>query len=161
VGDVDKNLLKYKGNEELLFRNLAKKYNLDPTIFGLSPTPPASAAPFGQPSASGGFGQTSQPFASPSTPGFGQTSTLGGVSATFASLSPAPAFGSPSPIGGGQSTFGSMAQSRTQQTTPFGGSGMQQTGGFGLLSSGSSFGGGGAFGGGAAQVGNPFGAPRR
>jgi hypothetical protein len=161
VGDVDKNLLKYKGNEELLFRNLAKKYNLDPTIFGLSPTPPASSAPFGQPSASGGFGQTSQPFASPSTPGFGQTSTLGGGSATFGSLSPAPAFGSPSPIGGGQATFGSMAQSRTQQTTPFGGSGMQQTGGFGSLSSGSSFGGGGAFGGGAAPGGNPFGAPRR
>ena len=167
LGEVDKVLLKYKGNEEQLFRNLARKYNLDPTIFGLSPTPPASAAPFGQASTSGGFGQTSQPFGAPSTPGFGQTSSLsGGGSAAFGSPSPAPAFGSPSAIGGGQSTFGSMAQQPgTQQTTPFGGSGMQQAGGFGSLSSGSTsgFGGGGAFGGGAAPSAsaNPFGAPRR
>ena len=91
LGEVDKVLLKYKGNEEQLFRNLARKYNLDPTIFGLSPTPPASAVPFGQPSTSGGFGQTSQPFGTPSTPGFGQTSSLGGGSVslwfTFSSTS--------------------------------------------------------------------------
>lgn len=163
LGEVDKVLVKYKGNEEHLFRNLAKKYNVDPTLFGLSSNPPAAAAaPFGQPSTSGGgFGQTT-PFGGASPSGFGQPSSLGAGNATFGSPSPAPAaFGSPSAIGGGQSTFGSLSQPGTQQTTPFGGSGMQQSGGFGSLSSGytGGFGGGGAFGGGAPA--NPFGAPRR
>lgn len=158
LGEVDKVLVKYKGNEDVMFRNLAKKYNLDPSMFGLPPSPRAPAS-FGQPSTpSVGFGQGSQPFGGSSTPGFGQPSSLG-ASSTFGS--PSPAFGSPSAIGGGQpSTFGSLSQPGTQQTMPFGGA-MQQTGGFGSLSSSSTvgFGGGAAFGGGTPP--NPFGAPRR
>jgi len=44
VNDVEKLLNKYKGNEEQMFRNLALKYNLKPTEFGLNDgTTPLSA----------------------------------------------------------------------------------------------------------------------
>jgi hypothetical protein len=46
VNEVDKVLAKYAGNEEQMFLNLAKKYNKDPSIFGIttqaSKTTPAS-----------------------------------------------------------------------------------------------------------------------
>lgn len=35
LGDVDKTLAKYASNEEKLFLNLARRYNVDPSIFGV------------------------------------------------------------------------------------------------------------------------------
>jgi hypothetical protein len=91
VAEVDKFLNKYLGNEELMFRNLAKKYQLDPSVFGLTPAP---AAGFGSP----------QPGASPG--GFGQSSVLGGGS-TFGG---GPGMGgSPSPFGGQSGGFGQQS----------------------------------------------------
>eukprot|EP00978_Attheya_sp_CCMP212_P039637 scaffold207977_cov55-Attheya_sp.AAC.1 len=140
VSEVDKLLAKYKNKEEHLFINLAKKYNLDPSMFGVSHAPAAQATPaFGPPStgaASSGFGQPStfgqnaggfgggmtpapSPFGAPASTGFGKSSTLG-ASSTFGSPSAmgGSAFGSTSTPGGG---FGSFA---TAGATPgFGGSG--------------------------------------
>jgi hypothetical protein len=122
LAEIDKVLAKYQGNEELLFRNLCKKYNLDPSAFGLPAAPAvggfggsaSSIAPspvgFGQPSALGGFGQT--------------PATLGGGGGAFGSPAappantgygaapPSSAFGGSSPAAGfGASGFGSLAQS--------------------------------------------------
>ena len=148
VSEVDKLLQKYSGNEEQMFRNLAKKYGLDPSVFGVSAGPPALS------STPGGFGSPSG--------GFGQQSMLGGggMSSTFGGASP---FGSGNASG---STFG--------QSTPFGASSISSAGsqGFGALaqSSGpSAFGAGapssgfGSIGGGGGAFGgaSPFGAPRR
>ena len=148
VSEVDKLLQKYSGNEEQMFRNLAKKYGLDPSVFGVSAGPPALS------STPGGFGSPSG--------GFGQQSMLGGggMSSTFGGASP---FGSGNASG---NTFG--------QSTPFGASSMYSAGsqGFGALaqSSGpSAFGAGapssgfGSIGGGGGAFGgaSPFGAPRR
>jgi len=151
LGEVDKVLTKYKGNEEQLFRNLAKKYKLDASAFGLPPAPAAggfgSPAPaktaFGQASTlggtggfggSGGFGQTPQM-------GFGSTNTGSGMT-----------FGSGMSSAQGTSSFGSLAQAPSP--SPFGSSSM--SGGFGSPSPGfgatSSMGFGGS---------TPFGAPRR
>lgn len=162
LGEIDKVLAKYQGKEEQLFRNLAKKYQLDPSVFGLS-SAPASAA-FGSPSSaptmfgqasnlSGGaspFGQSTS-FGQPSTMGFG---TAGGAS-------PGHTFGSG--IGASQagSSFGSLAQAPTP--SPFGapasggfGSPAPASGGFGApapaFGATSSMGFGGS---------SPFGAPRR
>jgi len=81
VSEVDKLLVKYAGKEEQMFRNLAKKYNVDPTLFGLK----SAASSFGQ---SGGLG---------SPVPFGHTSG--------SSVSNAGSFGS-----GPQGGFGSFAQ---------------------------------------------------
>jgi len=153
LGEVDKVLTKYKGKEEQLFRNLAKKYNLDASAFGLPPAPAASGfgspAPgptaFGQASTlggtstfggSGGFGQTSQM-------GFGSTSNTGSGTA----------FGSGMSSAQGTSSFGSLAQAPSP--SPFG-SAPAMGGGFGSPAPGfgatSSMGFGGN---------TPFGAPRR
>lgn len=70
ISEVDKVLAKYAGNEEHLLRNLAKKYNLDPSYFGLTTT---SVPVFGSTS---GVGQ-SQPF--------GQTNQSSGGTAAFGS----------------------------------------------------------------------------
>lgn len=172
MSDVDMVLQKYKGQEEKLFRNLAHKYNVDPSWFGLGPAPsPApSMGGFGQASVLGGGsvfgGGTPAPapaFGSPS--GLGSNSTFSGgfgsisapLSGGFGGSTPAPAFGNPSPFGGNAAGggFGSLAQ--------------QGGGGFGASSSGG-FGGpspfgvpkGGVFGGGGNDFGgSPFGAPRR
>jgi len=98
--DIDKLLTKYQGNDEALFRNLAKKYNIDPTRFGLSaaaPPAPTFGSSFGQASPLGGgpspFGGNTASVATPST-------SAGGGFAQFAGSTPS--FG-----GGG---FGSLAQ---------------------------------------------------
>jgi hypothetical protein len=58
LSEVDKLLAKYQGKEENMFRNLAKKYNMDPSVFGLSSTPTNSfsVAPSGIAASIGGFG---------------------------------------------------------------------------------------------------------
>ena len=164
LGEIDKVLQKYQGNEDQLFRNLAKKYNLDPSVFGLS-------------TAAAGFGGSS--------PGFGQPSSLGGStmfgsggnvtstgSSAFGSSSTGSGFGQPSTLGGGipssgfgsttvgvfsatnTSSFGSLAQS----PAPFGGATQQaQSGGFGSTFGGNAHNPVGGFG---AQS-SPFGGPRR
>jgi hypothetical protein len=172
LGEIDKVLAKYQGKEEQLFRNLAKKYQLDPSVFGISSAPPAagfgSPAPgptsFGQASTLGGgaspFGQST---------GFGQPSKMGFGAAGGASSGHT--FGSG--IGGGQgaSSFGSLAQAPSP--SPFG---APASGGFGAPAPASGgFGApapaGGGFGAPAPAFGatssmgfggsSPFGAPRR
>eukprot|EP00555_Chaetoceros_dichaeta_P015495 CAMPEP_0198274958 /NCGR_PEP_ID=MMETSP1447-20131203/62563_1 /TAXON_ID=420782 /ORGANISM="Chaetoceros dichaeta, Strain CCMP1751" /LENGTH=767 /DNA_ID=CAMNT_0043969465 /DNA_START=233 /DNA_END=2536 /DNA_ORIENTATION=+ len=128
VSEVDKVLVKYAGQEEQMFRNLAKKYNVDPTLFGLNSAAAGSfgqsgglgsPSPFGQTSGltgttAGGFGSQSQggfgnSFAQPGhvTGGFASlaatsptpASNTGGFS-PFNVASPAPpTFGSPTPFG--------------------------------------------------------------
>jgi hypothetical protein len=123
-----------QGREEEMFRNLAKKYSLDPTIFGLSPTPVAllsasqagiatTSLSFGQPTPLGSgssFGMVSPASSSygSSFGGFGQTFGSAGQStagnASFGGLASAPV----------QSGFGAMtspSQSAFGMTTPFGG----------------------------------------
>ena len=143
VSDVDKLLAKYSGKEDQMFRNLAKKYNLDPSVFGVSAGAPAPSPGFGSPSATPAFGQSSAmgtgatPFGQ-SSGGFGQPSTFGG--------GPKPSgttFGSGMTSSFGSSGFGSLAQS---SPSPFGGG---QSSGFGAPAP--------AFGSGSS----PFGAPRR
>jgi len=147
VAEVDKLLAKYSGKEEQMFRNLAKKYQLDPSVFGIAPGAPTSTSGFGSPAATPGFGQPStmgtgaSPFGQNSG-GFGQPSTLGGGGSSM--LSPKPpgqTFGSGATAGFGASGFGSLSQS---SPSPFGG----QPSGFGSS---------------APQYGSPspFGAPRR
>lgn len=182
IGEVDRLLVKYQGNEEQLFRNLAKRYNLDPSLFGLSATPSMTSTPaptgfgatsgFGQPSPLGGgaptFGSSPSPFGgggvSSSSPGFGQPSTVGfggGSAPTFGAGSlgvSTPTFGGGGAGGGG---FGAMAGNAP--TASFG-SLAQTPPGFGG-------GGGGGFGSVPASapaptppsfgMASPFGAPRR
>jgi Ca2+-binding EF-hand superfamily protein len=123
VAEVDKLLTKYRGNEEQMFRNLAKKYQLDCSVFGISssaPNPgfgsPTVANPaFGQASAMGGG---SSPFGQ-SPGGFGQPSSIGGGSGMSGSSPVGHSFGSGSTAGfGGSSNFGSLAQT---SPSPFGG----------------------------------------
>lgn len=169
--EIDKVLTKYKNDEEHLFRNLAKKYNLDPEVFGLPSNPQqsgfGSAGPGGM---QGGFGQTT-PFRGSASSGFGSSlgsgqppSTFGSPSggSTFGSSSAigGHSFGSSSVIGGGQvATFGSLAASGAS-ASPFGGGttgfGSMSGSGFGSMSGSGGF--GGAFSGASAT---PFGAPRR
>lgn len=47
VNEVENILAKYIGNEELMFLNLAKKYNKDPSIFGITTQVPKTAPAFG------------------------------------------------------------------------------------------------------------------
>ena len=87
LASIDKFLAKYAGQEDQLFRNLAKKYNIDPSMFGVSAAAPAPAAGgFGAATSPGGFGQHSTlgggslfgspPAAAPSAGGFGQASAV-------------------------------------------------------------------------------------
>ena len=85
VSEVDKLLQKYAGKEEQLFRNLAKKYQLDPAFFGISsaPTagfgsPPPATSGFGSTSAAGAFGG-----AAPSPSPFGSTQPSAGKSLKY------------------------------------------------------------------------------
>jgi len=161
IAEVDKLLAKYAGKEEQMFRNLAKKYNLDPSVFSLgaaapAPTPAFGAPPIGQPAGfgqastmSGGFGNMAS---APSTAGFGSfgQSPQGGTSG-FGSLStggtPQPAASAPSTTG-----FGSFGQSPQGSTSGFGGTPQPAPGGgFGSM-------GNTGFGSPAAT---PFGAARR
>lgn len=166
LNEVDKVLIKYKNNEEHLFRNLAKKYNLDPSLFGLPTNPQSSGFGLaGSGSTQSGFGQITS-FGESATSGFSSSSGFGEPVAAFGSPSVASTFRSPSAIGGhtfgssttvgmgGQpATFSSLATPGTSPS-PFGGG--TQTGGFGSMSGSGGFGGG--FSGGGTT---PFGAPRR
>lgn len=150
VAEVDKVLAKYSGKEEQMFRNLAKKYQLDPSVFGIAPGAPTPG--FGSPATAPAFGQAStmgssaSPFGQ-SPGGFGQPSTFGGgVSSMSVPKPPGQTFGSGSTSGFGSSGaagFGSLAQSNP---SPFGG---QPSSGFGAPA--------------PAAFGSPtpFGAPRR
>lgn len=152
VAEVDKVLAKYSGKEEQMFRNLAKKYQLDPSVFGIAPGAPTPTSGFGSPAAAPAFGQAStmgssaSPFGQ-SPGGFGQPSTFGGgVSSMSAPKPPGQTFGSGATPGFGSSVaagFGSLAQSNP---SPFGG---QPSSGFGAPAP-------TAFG-----SPTPFGAPRR
>ncbi|KAL7580077.1 hypothetical protein ACA910_005062 [Epithemia clementina (nom. ined.)] len=129
LGEVDKVLAKYQGNEEQLFRNLAKKYNLDPSYFGL---PTTAATP-------SSFAPTPTSFGSSS--GFGQPSVLGGGPSPLGmphGIGQSPGFGggqSPSPMGGfGQpSILGGAAT--LNSSSPFGGPAMNSSSSFGLTTS--------------------------
>jgi len=107
INDVDKVLMKYAGKEEQLFINLAKKYNLDPSMFGVSAPLAPSAPSFGSPGTMGmgsnaGFGGGGSAFG-------GASSTFG---SSFASASQGGGFGSlasTSPAGGGFGGFGGSA----------------------------------------------------
>lgn len=143
VHEVDKLLAKYANREEELFRNLAKKYNMDPSVFGLPsapPTPTASSVAFGAAPAPAAFGT--------STPGFGQPSRLGGGPSPFGGgATGGGGFGQASPLGQGMSTGMSMSGN----STPFG----KTTSSFGSASFGSLAQGGGPM----ASNPSPFGAP--
>jgi len=164
LSKLDFVLTKYAGQEELMFRNLAKKYNLDPSVFGVSAAPAAPAAP-----ATSAFGAQSPGMGSP---GFGQQSALGGSlfgvgspAAPASGLGSAGGFGQASSMsgsapafGGGTGGFGSLAQAPATGGFPgaapatFGGAG---GGGFGSATGG--FGSPGGLGGGPS----PFGSARR
>lgn len=157
VGEVDRLLAKYQGNEEQLFRNLAKRYNLDPSMFGLTSTPtlgstPAPAAPafgsgFGHPTPLGfaGAAPASTPFSSPFGTGspapapssFGASSF--GASPLSSGFGHASAMGTGSGVAspgfGGGGTFGSASGAASAPATSFG-----------ALASSSGFGGGGGAG---------------
>jgi len=147
LAEVDKLLAKYSGKEEQMFRNLAKKYQLDPSVFGITPTAPSPSPGFGSSAATPAFGQPSTmgsgatPFGQ-SSGAFGQTSSFGsGASSMSGPKSSGQTFGAGATSGFGASGFGSLAQSNP---SPFGG----QSSGFGAPSP--------AFG-----TPSPFGAPRR
>lgn len=105
VSEVDKLLGKYAGKEEQMFRNLAKKYNVDPSLFGLK----SAASSFGQ---SGGLG----------SPGpFGHTSGLSGsVAGSFGSQSHG-GFGSFAQPGQATGGFASLAATSPTPTASTGG----------------------------------------
>lgn len=166
--EVDKVLAKYIGKEEQLFRNLAKKYNLDPTVFGLQAAVGNSPGfvPSAQPQAAGGFGGGSVGFGQPSVlgggPAFASPSPFGSPPAAASGFgfssppTPSPAFGSgfgggaPSSFGslagGSPSTFGSIAQGASPAPT-FGSMAPATTNSFGQTA--------------PASFGAPFGNPRR
>ncbi|GKY99450.1 hypothetical protein MPSEU_000899500 [Mayamaea pseudoterrestris] len=145
LADVDKLLTKYQGQHESMFRNLAKKYEMDPAVFGLSgdALTPSGSVSFGQnsplgttsnfgcmnassfKSQQGGFVQ-----ASPGGASFGQASVFGQTS-TPSSMSGVAGFGSPTPLGGG-GLFG--------QLSPVTGFGTTVSGGFGASAPAASFG---------------------
>lgn len=164
VAEVDKFLMKYSGKEEQMFRNLAKKYNVDPTLFGLKNATVASPA-FGT-----NAGNPSSNFSSPS---FGQSATSGSTQ-----------FGQPSTLNNSSSTFNtsnSVSTFNTSKAQTSGFSGVAHVGGFGSLAASSpstfgstattSGGGFGGFGRGSTGFGTstgnmannstPFGAARR
>jgi hypothetical protein len=166
VGEVDKLLEKYKGNEELMLRNLAKKYNIDVTTLGLSnssttgQTSGFSASSFGQTSGLGGSSSQTGGFST-----FGSFQNSGGTQNTF---------GSVAHQGGGGSGFGSLAAQQTVSGgggfgSSFGGnsggfSSFATSGGGGFMSPG---GGGGGFGSASTPgfstvaTNTPFGSARR
>eukprot|EP00804_Cyclotella_cryptica_P018819 CCRYP_018694-RF/>CCRYP_018694-RF protein AED:0.08 eAED:0.23 QI:0/0.28/0.25/1/0.57/0.62/8/398/3234 len=134
LGEVDKTLAKYAGKEELMFLNLARKYNVDPAMFGVnasnaSTTPPASG--FGC-STAPTFGSQAVQGSSFGTPSFGSPAVLGGgVSGSSGNGGSITAgFGGFS--GSSGTTFGSLAASNASPfsgapcpafsgvTTPFG-----------------------------------------
>jgi len=122
VSEVDTLLNKYAGREEQMFLALAKKYNLDPSMFGVSAPQPTAAPSTG-----------AMTFGSPATIGFGSTAGFGvapsggfgggtfGTSSGFGSIAQGGGFGSlaSSPAGGGFAGFGGGTM---QSAPPFGAS---------------------------------------
>jgi hypothetical protein len=171
IGEVDKLLAKYSGNEENLLRNLARKYNMDERLFGLSPNNMLSAVntPQGQVS----FGATSLPTSGAFAAGFGAGSSQLGGGPALSSLTTARSNGfggslgqtggSPSQISAG----GLFAQiSSTSFGKAFGSSGFgaAPTASFGALAGASptsQFGGGGFGGNFSSTPATPFGSARR
>jgi hypothetical protein len=159
VAEVDKLLAKYRGNEEQMFRNLAKKYQLDPSVFGISSVPATGAFGSQQPQAPPSFGHQSTLGSGPATfgqsAGFGQTAVSPGFGGQAGSSpgfggSGGHAFGS-----GGSSTAGSSFGSLAHTSpSPFG----APASSFGAPSGFGSPAGAGA---GAFGQATPFGAPRR
>jgi hypothetical protein len=158
LAEVDKLLEKYRGSEEQMFRNLAKKYQLDPSVFGLSANPvgsfgvPAvgSSPAFGQRSLLGsGQGLVGSPSPFGQGGGFGHAAPLGSSGAAMGTPGGGTPFGSSVSAAFGSSSFGTLAHSST--LSPFG----AQSSGFGTPSVG--------FGAAAGSFGSatPFGAPRR
>ena len=156
VNEVDKLLAKYAGKEEQMFTSLAKKYNIDPSIFGITATAtqtPTNTTPaFGSPAPLGG---------SMTGAGFGTTSPFGGAPSSTASAFGSSAGGGFGGGGGfaaaasGGSTFGSLAAS---SGGGFGGAAAAPSTGFGGIASSTGFGGAPSSGFGGAS---PFGAARR
>jgi hypothetical protein len=147
LAEVDKLLAKYSGKEEQMFRNLAKKYQLDPSVFGITTTAASPRPGFGSSAATPAFGQPSTmgsgatPFGQ-SSGTFGQSSSFGGGASSISGpKSSGQPFGAGATSGFGASGFGSLAQSNP---SPFGG----QSSGFGAPSP-------------AFRTPSPFGAPRR
>jgi nucleoporin NUP42 len=111
-----------QGNEESLFANLAKKYNIDPSVFGISDNgrsvdPTGTNSGFAQPKNSGfGFGQPQ----AHSTVEFGHPSALGMSASGFGQPSQfgmsAPGFGQTSQLGHSASGFGQP--SRLENSSP-------------------------------------------
>ena len=134
--EIDKNLAKYLGREEELFRNLAKKYSVPLAAFGLPESTPAS-----------GFGSTG--IGMSASPGFGQPSTLGGGST----------FGSTPPSFGGALNTGFGAASSGPGFGSASGAGTFGSQGFGALAHTPAPVGFGSFG--SPPATSPFGAPRR
>jgi len=160
LSTVDQVMQKYQGNEEKLFRNLANKYNVDPSIFGLSAASSSTGfgGVFGQPSplGSGGGasfgGGSSGPAPAPS---FNTTSAFSG-SATYGLSNPSFG-GNNSGFGGNNSGFGGGSLSSGSF-----GSLAQQGGSFGASSTQGGFGGPTPFGSPSNGFGgSPFGGPRR
>jgi hypothetical protein len=138
LGEVDKTLAKYAGKEELMFLNLARKYNVDPAMFGVNgcnstATPPAA-----------GFGcSTAQTFGSQTVPG----SSFGTAS-----------FGSPALLVGGIS---SSSGSGGSSTSGFGGFSVSSGTTFGSLAAGNASPFPGAPSAPFSGASTPFGAARR
>jgi hypothetical protein len=144
VEEVDKLLTKYQGNEEQLFRNLAKRYNLDPAVFGLPSTPslgstppppshPTQPAPsFG--GGSPGFGQPSALGSSPFGIPFGSSGTTASTSSPFAA-SQSSGFGQISAIGAFGSGAGSSSAAPVGSAPSLGGFGSTSGGVFGSAAS--------------------------
>jgi hypothetical protein len=132
VAEVNRLLEKYKGSEEQLFRDIAKKYNLDPSTFGLPPAPVSSgfgsvpSATSGSAASPGGFGQQ-QVFGGPNFGGTSQSSPFspGLGSGDFGHASPF-GVGTGSDFGGFSYNLGSSApvfcSSSSGGSSPFGAS---------------------------------------
>merc|ERR1711966_397627 len=125
LNSVDNILTKYAGKEEQLFLNLARKYNLDPSMFGVGTPQPTTATSFGSVGTLGmgnntGFAGGNSPF------GGGGSSGAFGAPGGFATAAKVGGFGSlasSSTAGGGFGGFGggtSAAPSFGSQTSPFG-----------------------------------------
>jgi len=166
LSEVDKVLTKYSGQEEKLFRNLAQKYNVNPSVFGIPTQQPTggSVSQFGTTGGAATFGGTG--FQSNPTPQFGSPTPFGGPATTAAGpFNPVPQFGSSgSGLGQSQTQFGQstgFSAPSAGQSTGFGSSVPSSAAGF---SSFASFGGGGGSTGGGgfgANNSSPFGGARR
>jgi len=140
LSEVDKVLTKYSGQEEKLFRNLAQKYNVNPSVFGI-PTqqpPGGSASQFGTTGGAATFGGNG--FQANPTPQFGSPTPFGGPATTASGqFNPVPQFGSSgSGLGQSQMQFGQstgFSAPSAGQSTGFGSSVPSSAAGFSSFAS--------------------------